>query len=55
MGGLSLSTALIAELVIKKISQSKFRAIFVVIICIALFLTWAELALGIFGTPFAGN
>lgn len=37
------------------IRSPKFRWYFLLIALCTLFLVWAELAVGIFGTPFAGN
>jgi hypothetical protein len=54
-GVLLLGTGLICEFVIRKVKKIDYRiAISVVIITIFL-LIWAELAVGIFETSFAGN
>ena len=42
-------------LVVNKVKAKKSRTLFVVGILFLLFLVWAELAVGIFGSPFAGN
>ncbi|GGE25607.1 hypothetical protein [Psychroflexus planctonicus] len=42
-------------LVVNKIKTKKTRTLFVVGILFLLFLIWAELAVGVFGTPFAGS
>lgn len=42
-------------LVVNKIKTKKKRTLFVVGILFLLFLIWAELAVGVFGTPFAGS
>ncbi|APU67266.1 MAG: hypothetical protein VX712_08000 [Bacteroidota bacterium] len=55
MGILLFGTALIIELALRKFSSTKSRIIACGIILFALFLIWAELAVGIFGTPFAGS
>src|SRR5690348_6873672 len=55
MGCLLLGTGLLCELAIRKIKTIRFRIVIIAVILIALFLIWAELAVGIFGTPFAGN
>lgn len=52
---LLLGTGLAIELVIRHVKTSLSRTILLVIILLLLFLTWAELAVGIFGTPFAGS
>ncbi|WP_316844565.1 hypothetical protein [Pedobacter psychrodurus] len=54
-GILLLSTGLAIELVIINLKTGTFRTVMLVIILLALFLIWAELAVGIFGTPFAGS
>jgi len=54
-GILLLSTGLAIELVIRNLKTGMLRTIVLVVILLALFLIWAELAVGIFGTPFAGN
>lgn len=54
-GILLLSTGLAIELVIRNLKTGALRTIVLVVILLVLFLIWAELAVGIFGTPFAGN
>lgn len=55
MGILLLGTGLLIELVLRKVKERRHRIVGVVILLILLFLIWAELAVGIFGTPFAGS
>ncbi len=55
MGGLLLITAFAIDLVLKKVKTFKSRLIMVFGILAVLFLIWVELAVGIFGSPFAGN
>lgn len=55
MGILLLGTGLSCELVLRKIKKTKHRIIICAILLILLFLIWAELAVGIFGSPFAGS
>jgi peptidoglycan/LPS O-acetylase OafA/YrhL len=55
MGFLLLSTGLLCELVIRKVKKTDYRIGFIAVILLVLFLIWAELAVGIFGTPFAGS
>ena len=55
MGLLLLGTGLTCELVLRKVKSLKNRLIICAVILIAFFLVWAELAVGIFGTPFAGS
>ena len=54
-GILLLGTGLLLELVVRKTSNFRYRFAFFAVILMALFLIWAELAVGIFGTPFAGS
>ena len=55
MGGLLLGTALIVELVLRKVKKSEHRILLCMAILVIFLLIWAELGVGIFGTPFAGN
>lgn len=55
MGILLYGTGLSCELVLRKVKNTLHRIIICGIILFALFLIWAELAVGIFGTPFAGS
>jgi hypothetical protein len=55
MGFLLLGTGLISELVLRNIKKFEHRFFFIAGILVALFLIWAELAVGIFGSPFAGS
>jgi len=49
----SLSLGL--ETVFRNVGDFNSRIIFCVIILVVFFLVWAELAVGVFGTPFAGS
>jgi peptidoglycan/LPS O-acetylase OafA/YrhL len=55
MGVLLLSTGLLCELIMRKVKSIKYRFIICVSVLFLFFLIWAELAVGIFGTPFAGS
>ncbi len=56
IGFLLLSAfAFTIDFVIRKLRKSKYRIPIVIGIFALLILTWAELAVGIFGTPLAGN
>jgi len=55
MGVLLFATVFAVDLVLKKVKTFKSRLILVFGILAVLFLIWAELAVGIFGSPFAGN
>jgi len=54
-GTLLLSTGLAIELVIRNLKTGLLRTIILIIVLLMLFLVWAELAVGVFGTPFAGS
>ncbi|MAP28920.1 MAG: hypothetical protein CMF84_02680 [Candidatus Marinimicrobia bacterium] len=55
MGTLLLITGLMGEIIFKKVKKYKHRVILYVVVSITFLLIWAELAVGIFGTPFAGS
>jgi len=54
-GVLLLGTGLLCEFVIRKVNKIKYRIAICAALLAALFLIWVELAVGIFGTPFAGS
>jgi Kef-type K+ transport system membrane component KefB len=54
-GLLLLGTGLICELVMRKVKKTNHRIILCAVILAALLLIWIELAVGLFGTPFAGS
>ena len=55
MGVLLTGTGLLINLVLRKVKTSGQRLLLIGAILLALFLIWAELAVGIFGSPFAGS
>ncbi len=55
MGALILSVSIGIRFILNKTKNVKNRIIYLGIIGLIFFLIWAELAVGIFGTPFAGN
>ena len=55
MGALLTITGLLIGIILKKVNNSKNRRILIVTIVMIFFLIWAELAVGLFGTPFAGD
>jgi hypothetical protein len=55
MGVLLFGTGLMCEFVLRKVKKARYRVALVGAILIAFLLIWAELAVGIFGTPFAGS
>jgi dipeptide/tripeptide permease len=52
---LLFGTGLLCELILRKVRSKKQRIILCFIILALLLLTWAELAVGIFGTRFSGS
>ena len=56
IGGILLfGTGLVIEFVLRSVKKVSHRILFCAGILFVLFLVWAELAVGIFGTPFAGS
>lgn len=55
MGILLLGAGIMLEFVLRKVSSKENRIALIAIILIVFLLIWAELAVGIFGTPFAGS
>jgi len=55
MGILLLSIGIICDITIRKVSKIKHRISICIAILVVFILIWAELAVGIFGTPFAGS
>lgn len=54
-GALLFGTGLMCEFVLRKVDHLKFRIAFCAALLVFLILVWAELAVGIFGTPFGGH
>ena len=54
-GVLLFGTGLACELVLRKVRSVRYRIALCLALLLTLFLVWAELAVGIFGTPFAGS
>jgi hypothetical protein len=54
-GILLFGAGLLCELALRKIKPSKYRIVILAGILLVLFIIWAELAVGIFGTPFGGH
>jgi hypothetical protein len=55
MGVLLLGTGLLMELVIRRVKKIQYRIVICGALVEAFLLIWIELAVGIFGTPFAGS
>lgn len=54
-GVLLLGTGLMIELVFRKVKKSTTRIAICTVVLLVLFIVWAELAVGVFGTPLAGS
>ena len=55
MGVLLSITGIFLEIVTRVVKSTSLKLVFTLIILFILFLIWAELAVGIFGSPFAGS
>ena len=54
-GVLLLGTGLVCEFVMRKVKKKENRIALCIVIITILLLVWAELAVDIFGSPFAGS
>ena len=52
---LLLSAALTLEFIFRKVKTTKIKIIFIIVLVLIVLIIWTELAVGIFGTPFAGH
>ncbi|MAP81086.1 MAG: hypothetical protein CL526_08350 [Aequorivita sp.] len=52
---LIFGTGVIINLTLRKIKNPKLRILLVSLVVFLLFLLWAELAVGVFNSPIAGN
>jgi hypothetical protein len=55
MSLLLYGTGILCEIILQRIKSVKYRALICAIIILAFLLLWAELAVGIFGTPVQGS
>ncbi len=55
MGVLLSGTGFLCEIVLRKVKGTQNRIIICGAVLFVFFLIWAELAVGVFGTPFAGS
>lgn len=55
MGLLLFISGIGIEIVTRKVKPAKLKLVLTLTILFVLFLVWAELAVGLFGTPFAGH
>jgi len=54
-GMLLLAAGMTFELIMRKVKTTRVRIVLCVVLFAAFFLVWAELAVGLFGTPFGGS
>ncbi|MBX2926850.1 MAG: hypothetical protein KF852_03345 [Saprospiraceae bacterium] len=54
-GSLLLGAGLLCELTLRVVKKTEYRLALCAVILVALLVVWAELAVGIFGTRFAGS
>jgi hypothetical protein len=55
MGVMLFGTGALIELTLRMVKTTRNRLIVCAVLAILFLLTWAELAVGIFGSPLAGN
>lgn len=55
MGAVLLGTALLCDVVVRRVTKPEYRIAICAVILGVFLLIWLELAVGIFGTPFAGS
>ena len=55
MGTLLFGIGISCELALRIVKNTTYRIIILAVLLLLFLLIWAELAVGIFGTPFAGN
>jgi hypothetical protein len=55
MGSLLILLGFGINLVISRVKNLKYRALYIGVVVIIFMLIWAELAVGLFGTPIAGS
>lgn len=54
-GGLLLGVGVLIDMAMRKLNKSKYKTLIIFGIIVLFLLIWAELGVGIFGTPFAGS
>jgi len=55
MGTLLLTVVLVIEFILQKVTKTKSRIGIVAVLLVLFLLIWAELAVGIFNSPFSGS
>lgn len=54
-GILLFLTSFLLEAILKKVRSAKHKIVFIVLLIAFLLIVWAELAVGLFGKPYAGS
>ena len=54
-GALLLGTGVLGDFIVRKVRNKDYQIGILALLLVTLLLVWAELAVGIFGTPFAGS
>jgi len=54
-GFMLLGTGILLEIILKQVKKRPYRRLLIALLLVLFLLAWAELAVGIFGTPFAGS
>lgn len=52
---LLFSTSFAIEIVLRKVKSLNYRIVLIVVFLVMFLLIWAELAIGVFGSPFGGT
>lgn len=55
MGLLLMGTGVLCGITLHRVKSLKYRIVICAVIVIKLILIWAELAVGVFGSPFSGS
>tara|TARA_Y100001935_G_C17271592_1_gene492259 strand:- start:112 stop:399 length:288 start_codon:yes stop_codon:yes gene_type:complete len=55
MGVLLAAAIFIIELILRRIVKKQHRVVLCIVVLLVFLLVWAELGVGIFGSPFAGS
>ena len=55
MGSMLLGAGLVLECIIRKVPNKNARILGVILLILVVLLLWVELAVGLFGSPLAGN
>lgn len=55
MAGLMLGAGLLGEFIYRKVKNIRDKAVICIMVLLFFLLIWVELAVGVFGTPFAGS